>query len=284
MNYQKTIHMEQRTSGISDEINAGELVMWFENNIVKIKTGNTTRTLDIGVTIEEIQDLLDNTFQDTASIVWTYDDSNDVYRANLNQSLVDKINSALQNGDDITNLSNNAGYETPAQLANRDSANRNRSNHTGTQLASTISDLDQAIANYLDRKPPIQIEYDLNNYSINTSNTNYAIIVDEDYTPLHTGKYKVVANFGHSYDNATDDNIVELLVNDVVYKPMQKEPKDVGGQDGSSGTNQKEIGHFEYIFDTVASTDFNIKFQHRPEANGVESTIKHLDLYVERYL
>lgn len=38
--------------------------------------------------------------------------------------------------------SNPNGYETPAQLNARDLNNRNRSNHTGTQSASTISDFD----------------------------------------------------------------------------------------------------------------------------------------------
>jgi hypothetical protein len=36
--------------------------------------------------------------------------------------------------------SNPNGYETPSQLNTRDTNNRNRSNHTGSQLASTISD------------------------------------------------------------------------------------------------------------------------------------------------
>lgn len=37
--------------------------------------------------------------------------------------------------------SNPSGYETPSELDSRDVDNRDRSNHTGTQLASTISDL-----------------------------------------------------------------------------------------------------------------------------------------------
>ena len=36
--------------------------------------------------------------------------------------------------------SNPLGFETPTQLTARDVTNRNRANHTGTQLASTISD------------------------------------------------------------------------------------------------------------------------------------------------
>lgn len=41
--------------------------------------------------------------------------------------------------------SNPSGFETPAELNARDSANRNRANHTGTQGAATISDFDTAV-------------------------------------------------------------------------------------------------------------------------------------------
>jgi hypothetical protein len=41
--------------------------------------------------------------------------------------------------------SNPNGYETPAQLNTRDTNNRARANHTGTQLASTISDLASSV-------------------------------------------------------------------------------------------------------------------------------------------
>jgi hypothetical protein len=40
--------------------------------------------------------------------------------------------------------SNPNGYETPTQLNTRDTNNRNRTNHTGTQLAATISDFNAA--------------------------------------------------------------------------------------------------------------------------------------------
>lgn len=58
---------------------------------------------------------------------------------------------------DITNLqtalndkleaSDLANYETSTQLNSRDTANRNRSNHTGSQTASTISDFNSAVSN-----------------------------------------------------------------------------------------------------------------------------------------
>jgi len=50
------------------------------------------------------------------------------------------VSTATQNALNLKyDASNPNGYETPAQLNTRDSNNRNRSNHTGTQLASTIS-------------------------------------------------------------------------------------------------------------------------------------------------
>jgi len=52
------------------------------------------------------------------------------------------INQALF--DSKYDASNPNGYETPAQLDARDTANRDRANHTGTQLASTISDFTEA--------------------------------------------------------------------------------------------------------------------------------------------
>ena len=46
--------------------------------------------------------------------------------------------------DSKYDASNPAGYETPAQLDARDTANRDRVNHTGTQLSTTISDFAEA--------------------------------------------------------------------------------------------------------------------------------------------
>lgn len=55
---------------------------------------------------------------------------------------VTKTQVGLGNVDNVQQYpaSNPNGYETPAQLNSRDTANRSRANHTGTQLASTISD------------------------------------------------------------------------------------------------------------------------------------------------
>ena len=59
-----------------------------------------------------------------------------------NTSDVDKpISTATQTALDVKyDASNPLGFETPAELDSRDTANRDRTNHTGTQLAATISD------------------------------------------------------------------------------------------------------------------------------------------------
>jgi len=64
-----------------------------------------------------------------------------------NTADIDKpISLATQNALDLKYpTSNPNGYETPGQLNTRDTANRSRANHTGSQLASTISDLSSAV-------------------------------------------------------------------------------------------------------------------------------------------
>ena len=55
------------------------------------------------------------------------------------------IGSATQTAINLKyDASNPNGYETPTQLNARDTANRNRNNHSGTQLSSTISDFSTA--------------------------------------------------------------------------------------------------------------------------------------------
>lgn len=59
-----------------------------------------------------------------------------------NTSDADKpVSTATQSALNLKyDASNPNGYETPAQLNARDTANRSRANHTGSQLAATISD------------------------------------------------------------------------------------------------------------------------------------------------
>ena len=64
--------------------------------------------------------------------------------SDLNKPISTATQSAL---DDKYDASNPNNYETPAELNSRDTANRNRANHTGTQLANTISNFATAVKN-----------------------------------------------------------------------------------------------------------------------------------------
>lgn len=62
--------------------------------------------------------------------------------SDLNKPVSTATQSALNLKYDASNPN---GYETPTQLNARDTANRSRANHTGTQTASTISDFSSAV-------------------------------------------------------------------------------------------------------------------------------------------
>ena len=80
--------------------------------------------------------------------------------------------------DSKYDASNPNGYETPAQLDARDTANRDRTNHTGTQLASTISDFTEASQDAVGAaiaaglQDGVTLTYDDVNNRIDTLNTD----------------------------------------------------------------------------------------------------------------
>lgn len=57
------------------------------------------------------------------------------------------VNASLDLADSALQSADIADFETTTELNARDTANRNRANHTGTQTASTISDFDAEVAN-----------------------------------------------------------------------------------------------------------------------------------------
>lgn len=54
-----------------------------------------TRTLATGVTIEEVQDILGQSLNDSSTLNWTYDDENDSFTAELDQSVIQLIDSKV---------------------------------------------------------------------------------------------------------------------------------------------------------------------------------------------
>ena len=153
-----------------------------------------------------------------------------------------------------------------------------RDNHSGTQLASTISDFEAAVTAYLDRSGAQD-----NSEQVNTT-TSFASRFNVTKTPLHTAEYNIEVNYTWAYDDGGNDFIAELLVNGVVVREHQQEPKDVGGNDGGAGTDQRHLGAMKYKHNASAGVNFDVQLRFRSSSNGVESTIRDSVYSIERFL
>ena len=196
-----------------------------------------------------------------------------------NTSDIDKpISTATQNALDLKyDASNPNGYETPIQLDARDTANRDRANHTNTQLSSTISDFTArvktdetttsiAIAdrtiNYTDEDAvvtPIVIPFadhqsiskisdavgsvGINNTQILTTWLSLTITVPT------TGDYDLDWFYNWSHNDGAQDFIGNVRLDGNIVAEHVQEPKDVagtgvtlsvvGGGTQNSGTSQR---------------------------------------------
>ena len=249
-------------------------------------------------TQEGIEDIVGALIQDSSTIDVTYDDSGNaitmaVIQSALDLSLMDNSTSDFQSGSQVTtavnahaNLTNNPhsvtttqiGAETSAQLDARDTANRARANHTGTQLAATVSDFEQEVINIIDQT------YEQNNSEQVNTTTTFVDRHNFNKTPLHTDLYEIEATFTWAHDSTGTNIEVELLIDSVIVREMEVEPQDSGGSDGGAGTDQRWTATFKYIHSATASVDFNVQMRFRTESAGVESTIRDSVIRVKRAL
>ena len=252
-----------------------------------------------------------------------------------------------------------SNFETTTELNTRDTDNRNRTNHTGTQTASTISDFDTEVSNNTDvasaikdnvageinaiteKATPVSADLiliedsaDSNNkkkvqvgnlpssggggdpsswldrssatedrFFVNSTNDftteSSALSVNHTHTPNATGTYLIQLSYGFSVDTGTFDFDAQLLVETaavatVVVRTHKQEIQDAGGVDpddgtgtginGSSGTDQRNLGFLEYFHSATSGTAFNVRFQHAClGSSGVEATVKWSVLKIERW-
>lgn len=93
-------------------------------------------------TDEMVQDAVGAMVTDTSTVRLTYNDGANSMYADLLPSSVNANH--LTTTIPLSKFVNDAGFEGVSGLTVRDNANRDRINHTGTQLASTISDFSTA--------------------------------------------------------------------------------------------------------------------------------------------
>lgn len=151
-----------------------------------------------------------------------------------------------------------------------------RANHTGTQLANTISDFDAAVINVNDKS-----SFQNNAEQVNTT-TSFVDRHNENKVPQHTDDYVITTTYHWAYDDGGTDFIHELLINGVVQREHQQEPKDTGGNDGGAGTDQRHTATQKYIYSASQGVSFNVQSRFRASSGGVEATVRDSVLEMKR--
>ena len=243
------------------------------------------RTLATGVTIEEVQDILANSLNNSATIEWVYDDANDNLVANVAPSLITTINNKVSIGSNISQLANDSGFETPTQLNNRDAANRNRSNHSGTQDSSTISNFSSSVRStimtglslatssavvasdsILSAIGKIQAQLNVLNgrvfgtqaqdfLDVNQVNFSGGISQLKTFTTQNNpvGRYRIAANVQFEPSSPSQNDFFELRVNGTqIGLAFQAEPKD-------SGADIRDIRELRGYFNSITAGSFDIE-------------------------
>jgi len=240
-----------------------------------------------------------------------------------NTSDLDKpISTATQAALDLKyDASNPNGYETPAQLDARDTANRDRSNHTGTQLASTISNFATTVLNTILSGLVIvdavvsasdtvlsaigKLQGQINNFTANLFYTDTAIFPGlvnntdslEEYATFSpsvpvAGDYRIDWTYNWSLNAGANDFIAQIRVNGVVIWDHIQEPKDAGGSGinlpntgggtTNTGTNQRHvICAHEVIALTAGSNDIEIYF--RGSVNNDAAAIYRARMSIQKW-
>lgn len=221
-----TIDVVQDTTNVTIEINnigseddgikIGDNISLLVNNVGYI-TDYIVTQLDVTqyesyltITESQISDL--NHFSPTSLLIdYGFTDNsinwNEAYSWG-DHALVGYLTSAdltgyLQSGDNISELINDSGYitssaianfETTSQLNVRDTNNRDRANHTGTQLASTISDFApkaiEAVTQPIKVSGSFTVTPAHNNCTIKVSGTTPTITFDPN-TQAYPNKFSV---------------------------------------------------------------------------------------------
>lgn len=250
-----SIQIPVENIGDIDNPRIGEAEIIFNGSTLVIKPHNAADIiLATGITLEEVQDLLGTSFQDTANIEWFYDDQNDKFRASLSSTILQTIQNAIQ----------------PNQLATV---------ATSGDFNDLINIPSIDISDYLDRKSLQQ-----NNEQVNTTTVPQTRL-NQNYIFKHVAKYKIVMDYTWAYDNTQDNFNGELIVDGNIVRRHEEEPQDSGGSDGGAGTDHRMYNSLVYEFDnTTPNNSVNIQFQWFSSQGGVEATIRDSNLWIERYI
>jgi len=197
------------------------------------------------------------------------------------------------------NNSNPQGYETPAQLNVRDTNNRARSNHTGTQLSSTINDFAETV------RSTILTGLSFANTTLVTASDSILVAIGKLQTQLNsvvfgrdadsttriatvtvtgnsfvtydelpftvtestgTNTYRLNADFFWSHGSTANDILVRVLLDGVEVKELRIEPKD-------SREDQRIQNNLLHYAENLSVGNHTFTLQLRPERSNRESRV-----------
>lgn len=260
----------------------GEALYDTDLNQLYVGDGTTAGGNAIGATLtnEQVQDIVGSLIGDSSTIDVTYDDSGNVLT-------MDVIPSAINTSD----LTNDAGFETPTQLNSRDTNNRNRSNHTGTQLASTISNFAATVLgtlltgiSFVTSTPVVatdsilvaigklqaqinnmsggifgsefQYEFFTNVVSFNTS-TLFQVYEMETDSAIPPGKYRIMIHYGYEPGSTSNNDHSEIRVNNSTANLEQISFEDEG-KDTNSDIKRTKVLLGYYTKTTTSIIDVEL--------------------------
>lgn len=169
--------------------------------------------------------------------------------SNTEYGYLDGVTSAIQTQiNSKYDASNPNGYETPSQLNARDTANRARINHTGTQLSTTISDFNEAsqdaVAASLSNTSTINFTYnDVGN--LITADVNVGSITDSLLASgINANKISsgIISNTEFNYLDGLTSNI-QTQINSITGSGITSLTGDVTGTGpGATATTVISVG------------------------------------------
>jgi len=201
----------------------------FNNQLVD---GNFLFVGDVNnYTDEQAQDAVGNTLTDTTTIDFNYNDAIPSISASVKPNSITPTE--LADNINLTEFVNNVGFENTSQLNTRDTNNRNRVNHTGTQAISTVVNLQSS----LDAKENKVEKNIANGYA--GLDVNGKILKDQ-LPILLTWGYVTATNGGSRIITADEDALLVeggLVANYTVTLPTLTEAKKVTIAFNASVTN-----------------------------------------------
>lgn len=164
----------------------------------------TEGSTNLYFTNERAQDAVGGALTDSSEIDFTYDDAAGTITATIKTGSIDEskldasTNASLDLADTAVQPADIASFETTTQLNTRDTNNRNRANHTGTQLAATISDFASAVAALITGKSDVGHTHSASDITSGTKTSSFISDFSSAVAALITGKLDASA-----YDDAT---------------------------------------------------------------------------------